>query len=77
MIKKELSLQTTRARGLTPSSSAFCLVISTRAEAPSLRVLALAAVTVPVNGNKSISSCFQTLAQPKADQLFLCTYHLS
>jgi hypothetical protein len=37
----------------------------------------LAAVTVPVNGNKSISSCFQTLAQPKADQLFLCTYHLS
>ena len=35
------------ASGFTPSRSAACLVMSTRAAAPSFRVLALAAVTVP------------------------------
>lgn len=35
------------ASGFTPNLSAACLVISTRAAAPSFSVLALAAVTVP------------------------------
>lgn len=38
---------TTRARGLQPSRSAACDVISTRAAAASFRVEALPAVTVP------------------------------
>ena len=40
-------LPTILARGLTPCFLAAAAVISTRAAAPSLRVLALAAVTVP------------------------------
>ena len=41
------ALPTTLARGFTPSFFAALSVMSTRAAAPSLRVLALAAVTVP------------------------------
>ena len=39
----------TLARGLTFNLSAACDVIRTRAAAPSFKVLALAAVTVPVS----------------------------
>ena len=40
-------LHTTRASGVAPSLEAASAVISTKAEAPSFRELALAAVTVP------------------------------
>ena len=42
-----LHLPIMEASGFTPNRSAACLVMSTRAAAPSFSVLALAAVTVP------------------------------
>ena len=44
---EEGDVQTIRAKGVTPSSSALALLVSTTADAPSLRLEALAAVTVP------------------------------
>lgn len=48
--RKKPLLPTTRASGLTFSLLAASVVISTKAAAPSFRVLALAAVTVPGTG---------------------------
>ena len=54
----------TMASGLMLCFSAACRVMSTSAAAPSLRVLALAAVTVPPSGWKTVRSLL-TLNQKK------------
>jgi predicted dienelactone hydrolase len=55
---------TTRARGLQPSRSAACDVISTRAAAASFRVEALPAVTVPFSfceAHEEVTAWFTSL----------------
>lgn len=49
--EKRTTLPTIRASGLTFSLLAASVVIRTKAAAPSFKVLALAAVTVPRKGN--------------------------